>query len=175
LDLNKQKAFLIRFAYFAVIAAAVYVALRYGLPLVMPFVVAFAVAALLRPLIRLLTEKAKIKHYAAAIIMVLLFYSTVGVLLTFLVIRLFVNLQGIFLRLPLWYTQSIQPYLFDLLDKTQRSFLRLDPALVNALDDFFPKAVQSVGQVISNISVRMMESVSGFAAKPAVWAEAAAE
>ena len=43
MDLEKQKRFLIRAAYFAIIAALVYVGLKYMLPIVMPFLLAFII------------------------------------------------------------------------------------------------------------------------------------
>ena len=47
MDLEKQKRFLIRLAFFAAIAALVYVGLKYFLPMILPFLLAFAAGAMI--------------------------------------------------------------------------------------------------------------------------------
>ena len=76
--IEKYSKFLIAFAYYAVIAALAFVAIRYALPMLSPFVIGAAIAYFLRFPIRFLNRKAKIPYKGAAVIVVLLFYSIIG-------------------------------------------------------------------------------------------------
>ena len=47
IKMEKKKAFLINFLYYALLLCAAFVVLKYGLPLLAPFVIAFILAYLL--------------------------------------------------------------------------------------------------------------------------------
>ena len=74
MDLEKQKRFLIRLAFFAAIAALVYVGLKYFLPIILPFVLAFVIVWMLRQPAVWLAEKLKIKSKYMTVLLLLLFY-----------------------------------------------------------------------------------------------------
>ena len=79
--MEKRRAFLINFTYFAVIAALAFVLLRYGVSMLAPFVIAFVIAYLLKAPISFLSRKLKLSRRLAAILAVLLFYVTIGSLI----------------------------------------------------------------------------------------------
>ena len=57
MDLEKQKRFLIRAAYIAVMALLIFAALKYLLPILMPFLLGFLIVWLLRKPAKALANK----------------------------------------------------------------------------------------------------------------------
>ena len=96
METERQKTFLIHFAYFAVLLLLVFALVRYALPLVAPFAAALVVAYLLKRPIALLREKLGITPKLAAILAVALFYGAVGALLALLSVKAVSGLVGHF-------------------------------------------------------------------------------
>ena len=68
---EKRKAFVISFAYFALLAGIVLFIFKYLMPMFAPFLIGFLLAALLAPLIRLLSSKWKLKRSLAAVFLLI--------------------------------------------------------------------------------------------------------
>lgn len=163
MDTEKQKRFLIRFAYFAVLFLCAFVLLRFALPPLAPFAAAFVIAYLLRRPIRFLQRTLYLPGKLSAILAVLLFYGIVGVLLAFLGIRALSGLAALVKNLPTIYATHMQPFFTEILLNVEAAFLRLDPSLVTALDELGGQFIQSTSQMVSNLSVKAMSAVSGAA------------
>ena len=103
IKMEKKKAFLINFLYYALLLCAAFVVLKYGLPLLAPFVIAFILAYLLRKPVLFLSRKLHIPQKPTAILLVLIFYSTIGLLLSLVGIRAFSSTRDLVLNLPQIY------------------------------------------------------------------------
>ena len=79
--MEKKKAFIINFLYFAFLLCAVFLLLKYGLPMLSPFVIAFVIAYLLKRPVIFLSRKLHLPRKPAAVLLVLVFYSTIGLLI----------------------------------------------------------------------------------------------
>jgi sporulation integral membrane protein YtvI len=163
MEIEKRRAFLIQFCYFAVWIAAGFVLLKYGLPLLAPFLIGFLLAALLQRPIRFFAEKLHLPQKLSAILIVLIFYCTVGVLLVLLGIRAIGAGLELFGRLPQLYDSWMAPMLTDLFSGLEQLLERMDPELVESLEDLMVQFTQSVGQLVSDLSVRVVTVVSGWA------------
>lgn len=161
--MEKRKTFIVNFLYFAIILAAAYVLIRFGLPLLMPFVIAFVIAYFLKWPIRFVSAKLKIPRKLTAILMVILFYGTIGTLLTLLVIRAISSLTTLVQNLPLIFRDSIVPFLTDIFTNLEDSILRLDPRLLDTLEYLSEHLIQSLGQLASSLSLGSMGFLSSLA------------
>lgn len=160
---EKYKKFLITFAYFAVIAAAVFVVVRYGLPMLSPFVIGAVVAYLLRLPIRYLTRKLPVSRKMVAIAVVLLFYATIAALISLLGFKAVSWITGFISRLPELYQSHAIPFFADVMNRLEVLMADFDPAVVDTLSELGSKALQSVGQMLSNLSVTVVSLASGAA------------
>ena len=96
MNLEKQKTFLIRFAFWVIIIAIIYICLKYALPFFAPFVFGFVIAFLLNWPIRWLEKKLRVPRVLPAILLTALFFVAAGALITFLGFRVFASIkQGI--------------------------------------------------------------------------------
>ena len=75
---EKQRAFIIHFLYFVIVAGLVLIFLKYVIYEIMPFLIGFAIAFLLQPLIRTLARKSGGHERLWAVLTVIVFYMTIG-------------------------------------------------------------------------------------------------
>ena len=118
----KRKRFLINFAFFALIFALSIVLVRYALPELFPFFVAFIVTILLRPLVRFLHNKLKLSSRVLSVILVILFYGTIGVIFIWLLLEILSFAADKATDLPAFFQNQIRPFLITLLTRSKRSF-----------------------------------------------------
>jgi len=161
--MEKRGAFLINFAYFAVITAVAFVLLRYGVSMLAPFVIAFVIAYLLKKPISFFRRKGKLPHKLAAIFVVLLFYVTVGTLITLLGIRVVTAIADLMMRLPALYQSHGLPYLNQVVHNLEALLYALEPELVMAVSEIGTQLISSLGQLITRLSTAAISFVSGVA------------
>lgn len=159
MNLEKQKAFLIRFLFFTVILGLSFIILKYLLPLLMPFVIGLIVAVVLRPLIDLLTKKLHLRRTFVSIFILLIFYSFIAFLAMLLSTRVFLFLQNLFYQLPKLYKDSIEPALTSTSDELLQRF----PDIEYYLEDILNSISDSIFSFLSKASSTVVGTITGFA------------
>lgn len=163
MDYEKKKHLLVNLLYAGSILLLVFVAVRYGLSLVMPFLLAFLIAAALQTPTRWIVQHSHLPRRPVAMGLALLFYSTIGLVLSLLGIKLFSSIISLTANLPAFYTNSIAPALAALFHLMDQLFLEMDAGLAATLNQLSTQFVQSVGELVSSLSVRMVGTLSGYA------------
>ncbi len=163
MDIDKRRRFIINFIYFFIIAAIIYVVLKYGISLIAPFLFAFIVAFILKRPIAFFSRKLHMKRTFAAILLVILFYVSLGAIISFIGVRIFIAARDFIFALPGLYTGEIQPFLVRLFENIESYAKKIDPALISILDDFSSDLLQSLGNLISSFSVNIVTAVSSYA------------
>jgi len=154
---------IINLLYGGGILLLVYVTLQYGLVLISPFIFAFMIAYLLRKPSKFLSNKLKIPYKPIAFLMVLLFYCTIGLLIFLLGIKLFSFIVELISSLPFTYTAYIEPFLILGFNEIEKAAFYMDPALITSLNEFSTQFTQSIGELISNVSMKALSGISGYA------------
>ena len=160
MNIEKKKNFIINTLYYSIIIVAIFIILKYGLVWFMPFVIGFGVAFILKPLINLISNKLHIKRKSVAALVVFLFYSTVGVLIFLLVTKIFVSLKDLFLKLPSIYALNIEPALYQLFGNFEDLMARIDPTLIQGVQDITQSISQSLGEIITKLSSTVIGIIS---------------
>lgn len=157
-----KRRFLINFAYFICVTAILYFFFKFAILFLMPFFAAYVIAAMLRPLAESVSEKTRLPHKYASLLVVVLFYSTVGALLFILCAEL-IDFAGIMIgRLPEFYSSTVEPTLKSLLSRLTGTPDDPDKslyAMISGLTD----ALSSFGDVLSELSSFLVGRVSEFA------------
>ncbi len=161
--IDKYKRFLIAFAYFAVIAAAAYVVLRYALPMLSPFVIGAVLAYILRRPIRFFARKLPVPHKLIAIVVVLVFFGIIGTMISLLGIKTVSWITNFIGNLPALYQSHAIPFFSEVMSRLEVLMDGFDPDLVETLTNLGRQALQSVGQMLSNLSVSVVGLASGAA------------
>ncbi len=163
MNIEKRRQFIINFLYCFIIAAIIYVILKYGISLIFPFIFGFLVAYMLKKPIAFLSKKLHLKRPFAAIILVVIFYAIIVTIFSVISVKLFVAAKDFVFRLPQIYSKDIQPVISNIFDDIEEYASRIDPSLIASLEEVSSGFMQSISNLISNISVGMVTAVSGYA------------
>jgi len=119
ISLEKQRAFIIKFTSFILIAVLIFEGFNFILPLFMPFIIGFFIAFILRPAINFLTKKIKINPALTSTVVLLLFYAVMIAALTGFGAKIFEKISEMVFTLPDLYKYSIEPYLDTFFSKIE--------------------------------------------------------
>lgn len=161
--MEKRKKFIINFLYFAIIIAAIFFALQFALSLLFPFVAALFIAYILKHPINFIARKTKMPRKLAAILMVLIFYGTIGTFLVLASIRAFSFATDLVQRLPSIFRIYVNPVLADLFDQLEQALEQADPNILDTVDYLWSQFMQSLRSIVSNLSLTSMEAISNVA------------
>lgn len=161
MNLEKQKAFIIHCVFGVILLLIVYGSIKYVFPLLMPFVIGIIIAMSFRSLIDFLGTKIPINRTFICIFVLLVFYSLLVLIITLIGARFFHFISTLFDGLPSLYKSTLQPA-FQLM--TDNLFERF-PSIQVYLDDFINNLGQSIFTYISNISTKVVGTVTGLASQ----------
>lgn len=161
--MQKRRQFIINFLYFGIIFMLAFVLLKYGLPMVSPFAAGFVIACILRKPVLFLAGRLPLSQKAAAVLTVLLFYCTIGLLFFLTGLKAFSACRTFLFQLPELYTSHVEPALDSIYSGFEESFLHMDPSLLTALEELVLQFSQSLGQLVSSLSGIAMSCISGAA------------
>ena len=159
----KRKKFLINFAFFALIFAISIVVIRFALPALFPFVVAFIVTLILRPIVRFLHEKLKMNTRFVSVVLVILFYGTIGVLVIWMIIELVSLLADKVKDLPSFFQNQIRPFLVTLFAEIQKMLHNFDPEMAIDFDATANSLLSSLGSTVMSISGQFVGKLTDIA------------
>lgn len=163
MDYEKQKRLIVKALYIGLIGFLAYITIQYGLELLSPFLLAFLIAYMLKRPAKFLARKIHLPYKPVALLLVLLFYGTVGILAALLGIKVVTWAIDFGSSLPAMYTAHVEPALSALFSDIEASIVRMDPALVTTVSDMFNQFIQSLGQLVTNLSVRAVGTLANFA------------
>lgn len=159
----KKKQFIVNTIYILLILAIVYVVLKYAVSLISPFIFAFVIAYILKKPARVISAKVKVPRKLVSFLLVLIFYSTAGVLVSLIGVKIISTVSTIISALPVIYEEQLGPFLISTFDGIEIAIFRLDPALVEVLNEGFDQFVNSLGENITNLSLSLVGSLSSIA------------
>jgi len=169
---EKKRAFIINIIYYVLISAIAFLALKYSLEWLLPFITGFIIASMLKPFIKKIESKIPINKKLLAGLVVLIFYATIGVLIGFISVKLFVSIRDVFTKLPDIYKNSIEPSIYSGFEFFVYWFSRLDQGAGQGLNDIIKSFSTSLGNIITSISTgtvglitNMLSSVPAFFVK----------
>lgn len=160
---NKRRAFIINCLYWALIAAIVFIVFKYLINLVWPFFWAFVFAWILRPVIRFLTAKCHIKYNLSVALCLIVFFALLGGIIIAFSARLISMATSAVSSIPTLYTSTIEPALRELAGDTEDLAAKLDPSIYEFVKTVFPNILSSLSSAVTNLSVKVVSAVSGWA------------
>lgn len=147
-----RKEFIINVVYLSIMLVLAYLATKYVLVVLFPFLLGFVVAYALRPLIKQIHLRIKINNKIIAFIVLLVFYSLIGTALFYITIKVFAILKGLFEDIPQIYLQDIKPVLNQLSTWATDLFYRINPGIIDFVQQFDEKIIEQLGSVVRSFS-----------------------
>lgn len=167
MKLEKQKKFLISFAYYGILIAGVYLVLRFLVPPMTPFIIGLIVAWLLRRPTVFLAEKMRLPKKLSKLPSVLLtvaFYVLVIGILFFVGLQVGSMLGELLPRLPDLVTNQILPLINRSVIVVKEFLARYDIAAAEQIDDWFRDLSSEIITMITSFSTSAVRFISGVAA-----------
>lgn len=164
MTIAQKRAFLTNILFVSVLFVILYLAYRYLLVWILPFVLGFLIAYLLRKPAVFLSRVTKIPQKGTAVILLLLFYLTIGVLLWFSGMKLLLFLGDFFRNLPDFYKNNIEPAIGTLLDACKGFCTQLSPEKTGGVEAFFSGMMTGASDFVAQFSAKAFSSLTGLAA-----------
>lgn len=163
---EKKRAFIINVVYLGILAAFFAITVKWLIPMLAPFVAACVIVYFLRRPTRFICRKFGLKKQkkAVAMLLVLLFYSTVGLLIALLSVRIVSGIRDLVVQLPRLYTDYAIPIVSDLFLRFENFAYRLDTNLFSLIQGYDEQFLQWLGSFISSVSGKAVSAASNVAA-----------
>lgn len=159
MNLEKQKSFIIRVAYIALLLGLVYVVIKYLLPLLMPFIIGIIIAGVFRKPIDFIHKKIRLKRSIVSILVLIVFYGIIVLLLSLLGFKVSTFVKDLFSSLPGLYENTIEPALVEFSDNVVINFPEFEQYWTSILENIS----ESIFSFIQNISSTVLSGITGFA------------
>ena len=159
MNIEKKRDFLINLVYWLVVAAAVYLAMEYLLPISVPFLL----GSLIAWVVIKLSGKFHCTHKLFRIGLTILIYGVLALLITLAAVKSVSAITGIIQWLPRLYENKLQPFATLTYNWFAQHIRLLDPALISALEMLLESVLSSLKNLISYLSGLAVNLVSGVA------------
>jgi len=107
--IKRRQTFIVNTAYIALVAALIFLAVRFLVPWLLPFIMGWAIAMIFKPVVRILTERCGLGSKLAGFLVVIFAYAIIGLLLVWGGSRLVAVIRGLFYGLPYFYESALEP------------------------------------------------------------------
>ncbi len=166
MNLDKQKKFLISFAFYGILAAGAFLALKYLMPPLTPFVIGFLVALLLRRPALWLKSKLppKLPAKVPAVLLTIAVYI-LAISVVFLVgLQVWSAMGSALPKLPDLVMNQFLPFVTNTIEVLRELLIQLDIAAPAQIDSWLSELSSSVISLITSFSTSAVKWLSGFAA-----------
>lgn len=163
METEKRRTFIINFTYFLILAVLTVCLVKYAMPMLAPFVLGFVIAYILRPLTRYIHKKLRLPYKPVALLVVLVFYGTIGLLLTLVGLKAVAWIGTLLDVLPHIYAEHLVPALSEIFTHVEALALQMDISLVSLISSFENELLQYLGNMVSALSSHAVAAASSFA------------
>jgi len=157
LTIQQKRDFLISVAYWAIIAAVVYLGFEYLLPISIPFIIGI----LLARLVISLSGKLHLPYRPFRILLTIVLYGIVGLSVALLVTEGLSTTTQVVKWLPQLYEKKLLPFVTLVYDWCVQTISHLDPAWLSALEMLLESLLSSLKSLISSLSGFAVNLISG--------------
>ncbi|TDW26052.1 sporulation integral membrane protein YtvI [Breznakia blatticola] len=159
---EKQRAFIIKMAYIAIIIGLIIFAFRYVLSWVLPFVLGLLVAAIMQKPVRYLAKKIKLPSKVITILCVALFYVFIGGAILLISIQLGSSLTELFRSFPDYYASTIQPAIDTLFNSIYKLVNGISPDIASNVEDLNNQVITILKDAIPTVSKQGIDIATSF-------------
>lgn len=116
-----------------------------------PFIIAFALSSLMEPLIKFLIKKVKLNRKASTIISLLLVMSIIGLLLAFLISRIYQEALSLYEIMPV-YSENIYNNIKDFISRASDIYLKLPDEVTKSAEGMITNLTTKLSEVGSSVA-----------------------
>lgn len=162
--MEKKKELLLNAACILLAMGAAYVILHYLVPVFMTFLIAFIFAYIIHNISKLIRKHLRIPEKIITPGIAVLLFGILAVLLFFLGGYIFSSLAELISNLPDLYKNEFLPWFNNIVSELNQRYQFMDQPFFNTLETSVSQWTQEMGNSISQMSVSVMRTLSGYAA-----------
>lgn len=159
LKIQQKRDLLVNVAYWALIAAAVYLGFEYLLPICIPFLLGIPIAYLV---VRI-SRKVHCTHRLFRIFLIVAIYGLIGLMISLAAVKAVSTISSIIKWLPEVYELKLLPLASLVYEWFGQTLELLDPALISALDMLGDSLISGLKNLVSYLSGMAVDLISGVA------------
>ncbi len=164
MNLEKQKKFLIKFAYLTVILGLGYVAIKYLVPALLPFVIGMIIAVIFKGPIGKISNRFKINRSLVSVFVLIIFYAVFAVVLLLLGSQLLSLGEDGIAKIPGFYTNTIEPFLKKAINYITDKIPQADIQSID-MSDVINNAIGTVSSFVTSASSALLSAIASIATK----------
>lgn len=163
MDLEKQRAFIIHFFYYAIVLFLIYVFLRYIIYWIMPFILGFTIAFMLQPMIRSLIKRTHLPNKLCAAAVFILFYATIGACAAYLCFKGYGFAKDFIIRIPDLYQTQFEPSLTAAFASLESTLGEVHPDIWETVQNLLMNFNETLSSIITSASKGFLNMLTNFA------------
>lgn len=162
MNVEKQKQFLIKTAYYGVILSAVYLGLRYLVPPLVPFLIGFLIAWMLQRPSIFVAKKLHIQKKLPTALLTALFYIMAAILVVFTGFRAISAVGGLAPRIPEFCTDQLIPFVNRCLERVEVFLNQYDPSAAVEVDTWAGELSSAITRTVTSVSANIVKLLPDF-------------
>ncbi len=163
MNVEKMRAFIIKFVFYCLIFGLSYFVAIYALPVITPFLVAFVFAFFLQPFIRRVAKKTKGPKPLIAVLTLIAFYALLSTFIVLVGSQIVIALRDFILDIPSLYKDYIEPAILEIENNIEGFLMDLNPQAFSEIAIFESTVTSSLSSLVSDISSSALGYVTSFA------------
>lgn len=161
--MEKRKRVIINTLYFLIMISGVYIVVIYVLPVFMPFLAAGGLAAGIHAVAKRIPVKTRRGRKWVSIGVTVLFFGGIALFVCLAAFLLFKLGERAIVQLPGLYENEFLPWVYSIADRLEKRYGGDEAGGFQNIGDSFVKAVQKMGENLSEISLNKVTNVSAYA------------
>lgn len=162
---ENKKEFIIDVLYYSIILILTYLGIKYFFGALFPFVLGFIIAFSLRPVIRWINKKTKINNKFISLVVLILFYSLIGLGLFLVIVRSLSLLNSLFEQIPQIYNSDIAPFVEYWAAWVTDLFMKVDPDTLSFIQHYETTLLDSLATFVKNFSTSSISFLTSLITK----------
>ncbi len=163
-EFNARRKFLVNFAFFVVLFGLSILIVRYALPALVAFFIAYVVVLILNPVARFFRKKLHMERKVVSVILVLLFYATIGLAVVAMVVGIVNWLTAFIKTLPDLFSNNIVPGLYAAADRIDDFLSRFNQNADIGFDTALSNFLSSITSAVADFSKNVISKTPALAA-----------
>lgn len=159
--IEKRRNFIINIVYFGIITLLAVYALKFSFKYLTPFIFGFMIAFTLKPVVTKLVKVFGDQKYLLLIVVVL-FYTLVGFLLVWGVLKGVGMVGSLAETIPVFYSSTIHPMVLSFLQWFEAVVERLDPAISEQISPMIDIAVENITSFLPGFVTGVASRLTAF-------------
>ena len=167
--LEKRKKFIINVTYLFVVLTLIFLFFKFAIKWIMPFLIGFLISLILRPFISFTEKILKVKNKYFAFAIVLAGYVIFGFIIWKVGGLLFGAIKGIFLNLPSFYTEEINPFFNTAMNGIINFAEKISPNSVENMETMLSSTLQSLQSTLISLSTDVLSVFASVSKRLPLW------